>query len=338
MSGDTPGGEFLLYQSESGESHIQVRLDGGTVWLTQGQLAELYQTTPQNITQHIRAIYEEGEQAEAATCKDYLQVRLEGGREVKRRLKHYNLDLILAVGYRVRSHRGTQFRRWATAQLSEYLVKGFVMDDERLKEGVHLGRDYFDELLERIRDIRASEKRFYQKIRDIYALALDYDSRAETTQRFFQRVQNKLHWAITGMTAAEIIRARADATKPNMGLTSWKGGKVRRGDVTIAKNYLSDDELRQLNRIVNMYLDYAELQAERRQPIYIRDWEQKLDAFLQFNEQQVLQDAGRVRMDVAQRLALDEYETFHRHRLALEAQEAEIEELERAAKRLEGKE
>jgi hypothetical protein len=223
----------------------------------------------------------------------------------------------------VRSHRGTQFRRWATERLREYVVKGFVLDDERLKEGRSLGVDYFDELLERIREIRASEKRFYQKIRDLYALSVDYDPSTSETKEFFQIVQNKLHWAIAGKTAAEIIADRASSKKPNMGLTTWKGAKVRRGDVTVAKNYLNDDEIRQLNRIVTMYLDYAEEQAERRSPLYMRDWRDKLDAFLKFNERDILRDAGRVSAEVAQKLALAEYERFERRRLAEEAKEVD---------------
>lgn len=309
-------GQVLLYQTEDGQSRIEVRLEDGTVWLTQAALGRLYQTTPQNITQHIRAIYADGELGQAATCKSYLQVRTEGTRTVERNVMHYNLQMVLAVGYRVRSHRGTQFRQWATERLTEYLVKGFTMDDERLKEGRSLGVDYFDELLERIRDIRASEKRFYQQIRDIYKLSIDYDPNAETTREFFQTVQNKMHWAVSGMTAAEIIQARADATKPNMGLTSWKGAKVRRDDVTVAKNYLNDGELDQLNRIVVMYLDYAELQAQRGRPLYMKDWREKLDAFLQFNERDILHNAGKVSMEVARALALQHYNEFNRRRLA----------------------
>jgi hypothetical protein len=242
--------------------------------------------------------------------------------------------MILAIGYRVRSHRGTQFRVWATGHLREYLVKGFVLDDIRLKEGRSIGADYFDELLERIRDIRASEKRFYQKIKDIYKLAIDYDPKAETTLAFFQTVQNKLHWSITGRTAAELIAERADANKPNMGLTSWKCAKVRRKDVTVAKNYLHEDEIRNLNRIITMYLDYAETQAERKQPIYMKDWVQKLDAFLKFNEREILTDSGRVSMEVARRLALGEYEKFSRRRIAEEDADAELE-FERTVKKLE---
>lgn len=325
--------DILIYQTEDGQTRIDVLLDGQSVWLTQAAIAELYQTSPQNITQHIKAVYEEHELTEGATCKKYLQVQLEGQRQVQRELKHYNLDMILAVGYRVRSHRGTQFRRWATERLSEYLVKGFVMDDQRLKEGRNLGADYFEELLERIRDIRASEKRFYHKIKDIYSLAVDYDSHAEITQQFFATVQNKLHWAITGHTAAELIQARADADKPNMGLTSWKGAKVRRADVGVAKNYLSEEELQSLNRIVTMYLDYAEDQAQRQHPMTMQAWAEKLDVFLQFNGREVLQNAGSVSKQIAEELAQKEYEKFNTARLQAEADCAD-EELEQHIKSL----
>ena len=310
--------QILLYTTEDGKQRIEVSLDHDTVWLTQAMMAELYQTTPQNITMHLRAIYKDGELDKGATCKEYLQVQQEGKRQVGRSRKLYNLSAILAVGYRVRSHRGTQFRQWATERLNEFLIKGFVLDDERLKEGKHLGVDYFDELLERIRDIRASEKRFYQKIRDIYKLAVDYDPKAEETLEFFSIVQNKLHFAISGKTAAELIAERANASKPNMGLSSWKGSKVRRHDVTIAKNYLNKDELDKLNRIVVMYLDYAEDLALRRRQIFMKDWREKLDAFLQFNERDILQNAGMVSKAVADQLAIEQYEKFNAHRLAIE--------------------
>lgn len=322
---------ILFYQSEDGTSRIEVRLEGGTVWLPQALIAELYQTTKQNISLHIRNIFDEGELQPDSVVKEYLTTAADGKQY---RTKFYNLDMILAIGYRVRSHRGTQFRVWATERLREYLVKGFVLDDIRLKEGRSIGADYFDELLERIRDIRASERRFYQKIRDIYRLAIDYDPKADTTLAFFKTVQNKLHWAITGHTAAELISERADAQKPNMGLTSWKGAKVRKGDVTVAKNYLNEEEIRNLNRIITMYLDYAEVQAERKQPIYMKDWVQKLDAFLQFNEREILAGSGQVPMEVAKRLALEEYETFSRRRIAEEDNEAEAE-FERIVKELE---
>jgi len=325
--------EILFYQTEDGQSRIQVRLENDSVWLTQAQLAELFQTTKQNVSLHIKNVFSEGELDPESVVKEYLTTAADGK---KYNTSHYNLDVILSVGYRVNSHRGTQFRKWATEHLREYLIKGFVMDDERLKEGRTLGTDYFDELLERIRDIRASEKRFYQKIRDIYKLSVDYDPAAEATQEFFQIVQNKLHWAITGQTAAEIIAQRSDAGKPNMGLTTWKGAKVRRQDVAIAKNYLSEKEVRDLNRIVTMYLDYAETQAERRQPLYMKDWREKLDAFLNFNQRQILADAGKVSMEVAKKLALERYDDFERRRSAEEAALPDND-FERAAKQLEHK-
>lgn len=327
---------ILFYQTEDGKSRIEVKLEEGTVWLTQAMISELYQTTKQNISLHISNILKD-EELDNSTVKEYLTVQSEGKRDVQRKMLFYNLDMILAVGYRVQSHRGTQFRRWATDHLREYLIKGFVLDDERLREGrTAIGTDYFDELLERIRDIRASERRFYQKILDLFKLSIDYDPHSELTKEFFKIAQNKLHWAISHHTAAEIIADRVDSGKPNMGLTSWKGVKVRKGDVTIAKNYLNEEEIRQLNRIVTMYLDYAESQAERRQPMYMRDWKVKLDAFLQFNEREVLKDSGRISMEVAKQLAIKEYEQFSRRRLAEEA-ETEDKDFEQIAKQPEGK-
>ena len=332
-----PGGEILLYQTEDGRTRIECRFENETLWLTQAQIAELFQTTPQNITLHLKAIYTEGEQSEEATCKSYLQVRPEGGRRVQRQVRHYRLEVVLAVGFRVRSHRGTQFRQWATARLQEYLLKGFVMDDERLKNPPGPGTpDYFDELLERIRDIRASEKRMYLKVRDIFVLAADYRPDDAETLKFFQIIQNKLHWAATRKTAAELIAGRADHTQPNMGLTSWKGAKVRKTDVTVAKNYLREGEIQELNRIVTMYLDYAEDQARRRQVLYMRDWREKLDAFLQFNERDILANAGKVAKEVADRLALEQYEKFAARRLAVEAK-ADEQAFEEAVKKLPAK-
>jgi len=328
--------QVLFYKSEDGKSRIEVRLDDGTVWLTQARIAELYQTSIPNINIHIRNIFNDEECIPASTIKEYLIVRTEGSRKVERSIEYYNLDMILAIGYRVRSLRGIQFRRWATERLREYLIKGFVLDDERLKDGRTIGADYFDELLERIRDIRASEKRFYQKIRDIYTLAIDYDPHAETTLEFFKAVQNKLHWAITGRTAAEIIAERADASLPNMGLTTWKSAKVRKGDVTVAKNYLCESEIKKLNRIITMYLDYAEMQAERKQPVYMKEWKEKLDAFLRFNEQEILSDKGTVSMELAQQLALKEYEKFSGIRLAEESVRPDPE-FDLAAKQIEQK-
>jgi hypothetical protein len=328
-----PSSEILFYQTEDGRNRIEVRLEDNTVWLSQSLMAELFQTTKQNISLHIKNIFEEGELDPDSVVKEYLTTAAD---RKSYSTYYYNLDVIISVGYRVRSHRGTQFRRWATERLREYLVKGFTMDDERLKEGRNIGADYFDELLERIRDIRASEKRFYQKIRDIYKLAIDYDAEAEETKEFFQIVQNKLHWAITGKTAAELIAERADSSKANMGLTSWKGSKVRRTDVAVAKNYLSIEEIGELNRIVVMYLDYAEDQARRRKPLYMRDWREKIDAFLKFNERAILKDAGKASMEVAKALALEEYQKFNRHRLVEEAAKGE-EEFEKVARQLERK-
>lgn len=322
--GEKPGvpssrGEIVLYQTEDGRTRVECRFEDETIWLTQALMAELFQTTPQNITQHLKAIYQEGELDEAATCKDYLQVRQEGERQVRRLVKHYSLDAILAVGYRVRSPRGTQFRRWATERLREYLIKGFVLDDERLKNPPVEGSgvpDYFDEMLERIRDIRTSERRMYLRVKEIFTLAADYEPSSAETNRFFRTIQNKLHFAATGMTAAELIRKRADHRLPNMGLTSWKGGEVRRTDVTIAKNYLSAHEIDELNRIVVMWLDYAEDQARRRKQVFMQDWERKLDEFLAFNERNVLTNAGRVQKAQADKHARAEYERFAERRRA----------------------
>ena len=313
--------QFLLYQTEDGQARIDVRLQDETVWLTQQLMAELFQTSIPNISMHVRNIFREGELREESVIKDFLTTAADGKRY---RTKYFNLNVIISVGYRVKSHRGTQFRRWATDRLNEYLVKGFTMDDERLKAVVNIGSDYFDEMLERIRDIRSSEKRFYQKIRDIYKLAADYDPKAEETLEFFSIVQNKLHFAISGKTAAELIAERTDAGRPNMGLTSWKGTKVRQGDVTIAKNYLNAEDIEGLNRIVTMYLDYAEDQAKRHRQIFMRDWRKKLDAFLQFNERAILANAGKVRKAVADQLALEQYEIFHQHRLAEEARQESL--------------
>jgi hypothetical protein len=333
-----PQSSIILYQTEDGRTRVDCRFDQGTIWLTQAQIAELFETTPQNVTRHLKGIYEEGELSEAATCKDYLQVRLEGAREVSRTLRHYRLEVILAIGYRVRSPRGTQFRQWATARLSEYLVKGFTMDDERLKNPPGPGvPDYFDELLERIRDIRASERRMYLRVREILAFAADYQPSAPETLHVFQIVQNKLHFAVTGKTAPELIAERADATQPNMGLTTWKGSAVRKGDVTVAKNYLRENEITELNRIVVMFLDFAEDQAQRKKQIFLRDWQSRLDDFLRFNERGVLGDGGQISRQSADSYAEREYERFAaRRRAALEAaaENDALAELEDAAKNL----
>jgi len=310
-----PSSEFLIYQTEGGDTKIEVRLEDETVWLTLNLMAELFQTSKQNISQHIQAIYEEGELSPAATVKKCLTVRQEGGRQVQRLLDYYSLDMIISVGYRVKSHVATRFRIWATQRLREYIIKGFVLDDERLKNPDH-PFDYFDELLRRIRDIRTSERRFYQKITDIYATSMDYDPTTELSLTFFRTVQNKMHWAITGQTAAEIIHERADHTKPNMGLASWRGEKVRKGDVSIAKNYLAEEELAALNNLVEQYLVFAEGQAMRRIPMRMADWAAKLDAFLSLNERDILGHTGRISHQMALERAEDEYEKFSRARIA----------------------
>lgn len=315
----TPEPAIILYQTEDGRTRIQCRFENETLWLTQAQIAELFQTTPQNVTVHLRTIFASGELVEAATCKDYLQVRIEGGREVSRQLRHYRLEAILAVGFRVRSHRGTQFRQWAIGRLNEYLVKGFTMDDERLKNPPGKGqKDYFDELLERIRDIRSSERRFYQKVLDIYATSVDYAADAEESQRFFAAVQNKMHWAAHGHTAAEVIAERADAGKPFMGMqTTRPGGIVRKDDAAVAKNYLTADELQVLNRIVNLYIEYAELRALERKPMTMRDWIVKLDEFLKISGRKLLDHAGKISAEEARAKAEQEYD---RYRAFLDAQ------------------
>ena len=312
-----PGGQILIYQD--GATRLQVRLDGRTVWLTQALIAELFQTTKQNVSLHLRNIFAEHELAADSVVKESLTTAADGKRY---RTLDYNLDAIIAVGYRVRSARGTAFRQWATARLSELLVKGFTMDDERLKEGQSLGTDYFDELLERIRAIRASERRFYQKITDIYATSIDYNAAHPLSQTFFATVQNKLHFAIHGRTAAEVIRGRADAVKPNMGLTTWKNaphGAIRKSDVAVAKNYLSQPEITELNRVVTMYLDFAEDQARRKKAMHMGEWVQRLDAFLQFNERNVLTHAGAVSHQLAEAYAHGQFEQYDAERRRLEA-------------------
>ena len=325
-------GRILIYQNEKGDTKVDVYFSEDTIWMTQRTMAELYQTTPQNITAHIKNIYDDGELDMDSTCKDFLQVQMEGSREVQRERKFYNLDMILTVGYRVRSNVGIHFRRWASGVLTEYMKKGFVLNDERLRNPREFGADYFDELLERIRDIRASEKRVYQKVKDIFALSVDYDRRSDAAQLFFKSVQNKLEYASTGHTAAEIIAARADATKDNMGLTSFKGAKVRKTDVTVAKNYMTQEEISTLNLIVNMYLDYAELQAKQHHAMHMADWEEKLNQFLQFNGREVLQNFGTVKREVAEALAIEQYEQYDAHRKMLEA--ADVDELSEEVKQI----
>lgn len=318
----TPSGQIVIYQD--GATRLQVRLEGRTVWLSQRLIAELFQVSVPTVNEHLASIYADEELDREATIRSFRIVQREGPRDVARNVEHYSLDAILAVGYRVRSHRGTAFRQWATAQLRELLVKGFVLDDERIKEGRTIGADYFDELLERIRDIRASERLFYQKITDIYATSIDYDPKAELSQTFFATVQNKLHWAIHGHTAAEIIARRADASQPHMGLTTWKNaphGPIRRTDVTVAKNYLSEEEIRELNRIVSMYLDFAEDQARRHKPMHMADWVRRLDAFLKFNERNILTHAGKVSHHLAQEHAVGEFEKYDAERRRLEAEQ-----------------
>lgn len=317
--------DLILYTSEDGEAQFILRELGGQVWLSQAEMAELYQVSPQAITQHIKAIFAEGELHAEATCKEYLQVRQEGDRSVKRLIKQYNLPLIIAVGYGVRSPRGTQFRQWATRTLGEYMTKAFVMDDERLKEPK---RDYFDELLERIRDIRSSEKRFYQKVRDLFALAEDYRANEQDTQRLFAEVQNKLFFAVAGHTAAELIVARADANKPNMNLMSFKGGRVRKADVVIAKNYLNAEELEHLNRLVSMFFEFAEFRAKQKQHMGLAEWRSYVDNFIAFNEQPLLSNAGGISRKHMEQVAHEQYAEFDRNRKVAEAEEADREELE----------
>ena len=288
---------LILYITQDGTAQFVLRELGGQLWLTQAEIAALYQTTVSNINKHIKAILVEGELPERATIEYYSIVQTEGGREIRREVAHYALPMIIAIGYRVRSTRGTQFRQWATRTLGGYLQKGFAIDDERLKNppvGTVAAPDYFDELLERIRDIRASEKRVYLRVREIFSLAADYQPDFKDTTRFFQTIQNKLHFACTGQTAAQIVFNRADASQPLMGLTHTATGSVRKADIKTAKNYLRQDEISELNRIVTMWLDFAEDQAKRKKQIFLRDWQEKLDQFLQFNDREVLQDAGKI--------------------------------------------
>ena len=305
---------FLIYQAEDGAIKIEVRFEDETVWLSQPLMAELFGTTQQNVSLHLQNIYEEGELRPAATHKEFLSVRREGTRDVQRQVSFYNLDAIISIGYRVKSRVATQFRIWATQRLREYIVKGFVLDDERLKNP-DLPFDYFEELLRRIQDIRTSERRFYQKITDVYATSIDYDPTDEASFTFFKTVQNKMHWAIAGQTAAEIVHARADSAKPNMGLTNWRGPKLRKHDVAIAKNYLSEAELAALNNLVEQYLVFAEGQALRRIPMHMRDWIVKLDGFLGLNDRDILTHAGNISHELAVHYAETQYDVFHQRRL-----------------------
>lgn len=303
--------QILLYSTPKGAAHIEVFFEDETFWLSQKIMAELFGVETHTINYHLKEIFKSGELDENSVIRIF-RITAADGKNYN--TQFYNLDAIIAVGYRVNSYQATQFRIWATRTLKEFIIKGFVLDDARMKQGKSFGKDYFDELLERIREIRASERRFYQKITDIYAqCSVDYDPKAGITQTFYKTVQNKLHWAITGQTAAEIIAQRASADLPNMGLTTWKNapaGKILKSDISIAKNYLSEKELSALNRIVSMYLDYAENQAERQIPMTMEEWAQKLDAFLQFNDYKVLQDAGRISHEIALQLAEKEYHKF----------------------------
>ena len=326
--------QILIFQTESGNTKVEVRLEGETLWLTQKLMAELFQTTVPNINMHLKSIFEEGELDEDSTIKDFLIVQKEGKRQVRRVNRFYNLDAIISVGYRIKSDVATRFRQWATQRLREFMVKGFVLDDERLKNPDQ-PFDYFDELLRRIQDIRTSEKRFYRKITDIYATSIDYDPTIQPSLNFFATVQNKMHWAITGKTAAEIIHDRADSSEPNMGLTNWRGDKVRKQDVTIAKNYLNEEELKTLNNLVEQYLVFAEGQAMRRIPMYMKDWTEKLNGFLQLNDRNILEHAGKVSRELAKQLAEAEYDKFNRDRIALN--DAEDSDFDEVVRQIEGR-
>ena len=330
---------ILLYQTGDGRQRIEVRLENETVWLSQRLLAELFHKDVRTINEHIKNIYGEGELLPEATIRKFRIVQTEGKRRVSRTVDFYDLDVIIAVGYRVRSHRGTQFRQWATERLREYIVKGFTLDDERLSEPN--GIEYFDELLDRIRVIRASEKRFYQKIRDIYALSADYDPGYHLSKEFFATVQNKILYAVTGMTAAEIIHSRADASKPNMGLTTWKGAGRRRQltkqDTEIAKNYMNKEEISTLELLVNQYLDFAELQARQHKIMYMANWKTKLNAFLELNDRNILSNTGRISSEIAKELVHVEYDVFSNKRHMIEANKAD-EELRKTVEKLTGKE
>jgi hypothetical protein len=310
-----PSGEFILYTTEDGQTRIECRFENETIWLSQALMGELYDRSKKTISEHLKNLFDEGELDENSVVRNFRTTAADGKAYG---VQHYNLEAILAVGFRIKSPRGTQFRRWANSRLQEYLVKGFIMDDERLKNppvpGTSPVPDYFDELLDRIRDIRASERRMYLRVREIFKLAADYDPSAKETTQFFRIIQNKLHYAATGQTAAELIAHRADADEPNMGLKVWKGEIVRKTDVTVAKNYLDENEINELNRIVVMWLDFAEDQARRRKQIFLHHWQEKLDQFLQFNDRNVLPDAGSVQKTVADDKARDEYDRFSQRR------------------------
>lgn len=328
--------ELILYTTDDGRTQLHLRVESDSIWLSQLEIAELFQTTKQNVSLHAKNIFEDNELDPEATVKESLTVQSEGNRQVKRKISYYNLDLILAIGYRVRSPRGVQFRQWASTHLKEFLLKGFVMDDERLKNPG--GWDYFDELLERIRDIRASEKRFYQKVRDLFALSSDYQARERETAQFFAEVQNKLLYATTGHTAAELILKRSDPDQPNMALTSWSGSRVRKQDVIVAKNYLTADEIDTLNRLVVIFLEQAELRVKQQKELTLDFWRNNIDKMLAFNDQPILAGAGSVSRENMERIARERYEVFDQQRRIAEAQAAdaadlkEIEQLEQDLK------
>jgi len=327
-------GQFLIYQAEDGALKLDVRLEDETVWLSQKLLAQLFQKDVRTVNHHIQSVYEEGELDPSSTIRKFRIVQTEGKREVTRIIEYYNLDMIISVGYRVKSHVATRFRIWATQRLKEYIIKGFTLDDERLKNP-DLPFDYFEELTLRIQDIRTSERRFYQKITDIYATSIDYDPTLDISIEFFKTVQNKMHWAITGKTAAEIIHSRVNAEKANMGLTSYRGAKVRKQDVTIAKNYLSKDELAALNNLVEQYLIFAEGQAMRRLPMHMNDWIKKLDGFLTINDRDILGHAGSISHEMARQLAEDEYDKFNIGRIT--ENRHQLTDFDRAVKQIESK-
>lgn len=328
--------DLILYTTDDGRTQLHLRVEGDSIWLSQLEIAELFQTTKQNVSLHAKNIFEDNELDPEATVKDSLTVQSEGKRQVKRKISYYNLDLILAIGYRVRSSRGVQFRQWASTHLKEFLLKGFVMDDERLKNPG--GWDFFDELLERIRDIRASEKRFYQKVRDLFALSSDYQARERETAQFFAEVQNKLLYAATGHTAAELILKRSNSSMPNMALTNWSGSRVRKQDVIVAKNYLTADEIDTLNRLVVIFLEQAELRVKKQKELTLDFWRNNVDKMLAFNDQPILEGAGSVSRENMEKIARERYEVFDQQRRTAEARAAdaadlkEIEQLEQDLK------
>lgn len=328
-------GDILIYQNEKGDTKLDVFFENDDVWMSQKSIASLYQISKSSLSEHIKHIYEDGELDKEATVRKFRTVQMESDREVKRNLNHYNFKMILAVGYRVRNNIGNHFRSWASDILTEYVQKGFAMNDDRLKDPKRFGADYFDELLERIRDIRSSEKRFYRKVTDIFATSIDYDGKSEEAMLFFKTVQNKFHFAVHGNTASEVIVSRADETIDNMGLTSFKGVKVRKGDIAIAKNYLSADELDTLNRLVTIYLEFAELQAKEQNPMYMADWVRRLDLILQLNNKDILTSAGKISAEMAKEIALKQYDAYNHNRneqVALDDFDVEVKQIEEMKK------